>query len=153
MFAGHSLGGGVALLCTLDLLHSLGDAANPNLACVGFATPAVGNAALVEHAMAKGWDKFITNYLVPGQCTPGTCLAQAASLSKDVNECSVTQTHSLSHLLSCTKTTPCERLGCPVQPASVTVTVTPSENNNVRVVLLQHMSNPHFSGFSQGLIG
>ena len=77
MSAGHSLGGAVALLCTLDLLHSLGDEANPKLACVGFATPAVGNAALAEHAKAKGWDKFITNYLVPGVCTPVTCLAQA----------------------------------------------------------------------------
>lgn len=63
---GHSLGGAVALLCTLNLLHALGDGANPKLACVGFATPAVGNAALADHTKAKGWDSFITNYLVPG---------------------------------------------------------------------------------------
>lgn len=64
---GHSLGGAVALLCTLDLLHSLGEEANPNLACVGFATPAVGNAALADYIKQKGWHHYITNYLVPGQ--------------------------------------------------------------------------------------
>lgn len=73
--AGHSLGGAVALLCTLDLLHSLGeDAAKSKLACVGFATPAVGNASLAEHAKAKGWDRFVTNYLLPGVCASVTCL-------------------------------------------------------------------------------
>lgn len=65
--AGHSLGGAIALLCTLDLLHSLGDEPNPNVTCVGFATPAVGNAALAEYVKNKGWQKYITNYLVPGQ--------------------------------------------------------------------------------------
>ncbi len=65
--AGHSLGGAIALLCTLDLLHSLGDDPNPNVTCVGFATPAVGNAALAEYVKNKGWQNYITNYLVPGQ--------------------------------------------------------------------------------------
>lgn len=54
------------MLCTLDLLHGLGDESNPNVTCVGFATPAVGNAALAEYVKNKGWQKYITNYLVPG---------------------------------------------------------------------------------------
>ena len=70
--AGHSLGGAVALLCTLDLLQQLGSHANPAVACVGFATPAVGNMALAEHVSRQGWDKHITNYLVPGK-PAGTC--------------------------------------------------------------------------------
>ena len=65
--AGHSLGGAIALLCTLDLLHSLEDESHPSVTCVGFATPAVGNAALAEYVKEKGWQKYITNYLVPGQ--------------------------------------------------------------------------------------
>ena len=46
---------------------------------MGFATPAVGNAALADYAKAKGWDRFITNYLVPGMtacmccCCSGKC--------------------------------------------------------------------------------
>ena len=50
----------------LDLLYSLGEEATPHLSCIGFATPAVGNAALAEFVRHKGWDKLITNYLVPG---------------------------------------------------------------------------------------
>ena len=50
----------------LDLLYSIGDEAIPYLSCIGFATPAVGNAALAEFVRQKGWDKLITNYLVPG---------------------------------------------------------------------------------------
>ncbi|DBA88587.1 TPA: hypothetical protein ACH3X1_004236 [Trebouxia sp. C0004] len=65
VLTGHSLGGAIALLCTLDLLHSLGDEPNPSVTCVGFATPAVGNAALAEYVKNKGWQKYITNYLVP----------------------------------------------------------------------------------------
>ncbi|KAA6417845.1 MAG: lipase class 3 family [Trebouxia sp. A1-2] len=65
VLTGHSLGGAIALLCTLDLLHSLVDEPNLKLTCVGFATPAVGNAALAEYVKNKGWQKYITNYLVP----------------------------------------------------------------------------------------
>ena len=77
---GHSLGGAVALLCTLDLLHSLGPEAKPKLACVGFATPAVGNAALVEHAKTNGWDSYVTNYLVPGVCSACCCFISWLSI-------------------------------------------------------------------------
>lgn len=65
VLTGHSLGGAVALLCMLDLLYSLGEEATPHLSCIAFATPAVGNAALAEFVRHRGWDKLITNYLVP----------------------------------------------------------------------------------------
>lgn len=65
VLTGHSLGGAIALLCTLDLLHSLEDESHPSVTCVGFATPAVGNAALAEYVKENGWQKYITNYLVP----------------------------------------------------------------------------------------
>lgn len=46
---------------------------------MGFATPAVGNAALADYARAKGWDSFITNYLVPGVTA---CAAATLSYAK-----------------------------------------------------------------------
>lgn len=58
------------MLCMLDLLQKLGDEAVPNLSCVGFATPAVGNAALAEYVNHRGWDILFTNYLVPGVPKP-----------------------------------------------------------------------------------
>lgn len=64
--AGHSLGGAVAQLCTLDLLQAAGPGAPPNVSCVGFATPAVGNAALAAHIAACGWERRFVTYLLPG---------------------------------------------------------------------------------------
>lgn len=55
------------MLCTLDLLQQQGVLHDPAVACVGFATPAVGNMALSEHVSKQGWQKYITNYLVPGK--------------------------------------------------------------------------------------
>lgn len=57
----------MALLCSLDLLHQLQPEGSAQVACIGFATPAVGNLALADHAHSKGWDALITNYLVPGK--------------------------------------------------------------------------------------
>jgi alpha-beta hydrolase superfamily lysophospholipase len=87
--AGHSLGGAIALLCTLDLLHSLGDEPNPNVTCVGFATPAVGNAALAEYVKNKGWQKYITNYLVPGQSLIVLCAVPQHIIHNSASEYSL----------------------------------------------------------------
>lgn len=64
--AGHSLGGAVAQLCALDLLQAAGAGAPPDVSCVGFATPAVGNAALAAHIAARGWGRRFVTYLLPG---------------------------------------------------------------------------------------
>ena len=63
--AGHSLGGAVALLCTLRLLQSLqGD--TPSLHCICFGTPAIGNAALAALVAEYGWHNHILNFILPG---------------------------------------------------------------------------------------
>ena len=63
---GHSLGGAVAELCTLDLLHSfLGDSP-PDVNAIGFATPAVGNEALAKYVRRQGWQSRLRTYLLPG---------------------------------------------------------------------------------------
>ena len=73
--AGHSLGGAVAQLCALDLLQAAGAGAPPDVSCVGFATPAVGNAALAAHIAARGWDRRFVTYLLPGD----SCVAVKSS--------------------------------------------------------------------------
>eukprot|EP00891_Asterochloris_glomerata_P007897 jgi/Astpho2/7897/fgenesh1_pg.00118_%23_12_t len=65
VLTGHSLGGAVAQLCALDLLHSLPDEAPQHVACIGFAMPAVGNQALAALVHARGWERHLVNFLVP----------------------------------------------------------------------------------------
>jgi len=85
--AGHSLGGAVAQLCALDLLHgpasdqpcegpypdpaldlphAAAGARPPAVAAIGWATPAVGNAALAELVAARGWGARLVTFLLPG---------------------------------------------------------------------------------------
>lgn len=63
--AGHSLGGAVALLCTLRLLQSLAGS-TPSLQCICFGTPAIGNAALAAVVAEYGWESHILNFILPG---------------------------------------------------------------------------------------
>ena len=65
---GHSLGGAVAQLCTLRLLHLLGALPPAALRCVSFGAPAVGNAALAEHVTRQGWDSRFLSIALPGGC-------------------------------------------------------------------------------------
>lgn len=63
--AGHSLGGAVALLCTLRLLQGLAGS-TPSLQCICFGTPAIGNAALAAVVAEYGWESHILNLILPG---------------------------------------------------------------------------------------
>ena len=63
--AGHSLGGAVALLCTLRLLQGLAGS-TPSLQCICFGTPAIGNAALAAVVAEYGWESHILNFILPG---------------------------------------------------------------------------------------
>ncbi|BDA47931.1 hypothetical protein COCOBI_11-1880 [Coccomyxa sp. Obi] len=68
VLCGHSLGGAVAQICTLDLLKSLEDsseAGRVQISCIGYATPAIGNASLASLVREKGWLSFFINYLLP----------------------------------------------------------------------------------------
>ena len=67
MRAGHSLGAAVAVLSTLRLLRQLPEGADPAVACLTFACPAVGNAALFEEVNQRGWQRFFKNFLIPGK--------------------------------------------------------------------------------------
>ena len=64
--AGHSLGGAVAALCALRLLGKLPAALHSTVACVGFATPPIGNQELAEAVERMGWEDRIRNYMLPG---------------------------------------------------------------------------------------
>lgn len=57
VLCGHSLGGAVAKLCTLKLLRELPQWPAPDIKCVSFATPAVGNRSLAELVDVSGWDR------------------------------------------------------------------------------------------------
>ena len=37
------------------------------MACIGFAMPAVGNQALAALVRARGWERRLVNFLVPGE--------------------------------------------------------------------------------------
>lgn len=65
--AGHSLGGSVAEICVLDLLHDCAKGSEPDIKAIGFATPAIGNQALADLVVKHGWQKHLTSYLLPGK--------------------------------------------------------------------------------------
>ncbi|KAK9839062.1 hypothetical protein WJX74_008663 [Apatococcus lobatus] len=65
IFCGHSLGGAVAMLCTLRLLESLPSQHHLQISCYSFASPAIGNASLLNLTEAQGWSQHMTNFLLP----------------------------------------------------------------------------------------
>jgi pimeloyl-ACP methyl ester carboxylesterase len=103
VLCGHSLGGAVALLCTVKLLRAWAAArlgggyaeaaagagggrplsgrqlaaaaaaaaaapfADPRVRCITFAAPAVANEALAAEVVASGWDRYISNFVQPGE--------------------------------------------------------------------------------------
>lgn len=64
----HSLGGAVAQLCTLRLLHALWSTAPPPAAlrCIVFGAPPIGNAALADHVQREGWEPHFLSVALPG---------------------------------------------------------------------------------------
>ena len=87
--AGHSLGGAVAQICALDLLHAAPPHRPPQLQAIGFAAPAIGNQALAAFVERKGWQQRLTNYLLPGEilahCPPSQYLTPGAVHTIDVS--------------------------------------------------------------------
>ena len=77
--AGHSLGGAVALLCTLRLLQGLAGSA-PALQCICFGTPAIGNAALAAVVAEYGWERHILNFILPGMPVNASLLQHCCKL-------------------------------------------------------------------------
>lgn len=71
VLTGHSLGGAVAALCALRLLGKLPVALHSTVACVGFATPPIGNQELAEAVERMGWEDRIRNYMLPEDWVPG----------------------------------------------------------------------------------
>ncbi len=63
---GHSLGGAVAMLCTIRLLQHLPESQQDNVKCIGFATPPIGNGALAALVKQAGWDRCLQNIMLPG---------------------------------------------------------------------------------------
>lgn len=81
VICGHSLGGAVAILCTLRLLSSLhatsadqltdkGAGLSQVLRCLSFGTPALGNRALRKHVASMGWTSVITSYALSADPVP-----------------------------------------------------------------------------------
>lgn len=69
--AGHSLGGAVAQICALDLLRTLRQrgGSTEGIACIAYASPAVGNRALAAGVQDMGWGAHFINYSLPGELT------------------------------------------------------------------------------------
>ena len=60
----------MAQICTLDLLKSLEENLEIRrvpVSCIGYATPAIGNAALASLVERKGWCTSFNNYILPGK--------------------------------------------------------------------------------------
>jgi pimeloyl-ACP methyl ester carboxylesterase len=98
VICGHSLGGAVAILCTLRLL-SLLSSTSPDksgdlsrvLKCICFGTPALGNRALRKHVAAMGWTSVITCYALSADPVPRVLLRPSdwqalVSMQKDVSD-------------------------------------------------------------------
>ena len=65
------MGGAVAQLCTLRLLHALRRRlpSPAELRCVAFGAPAIGNAALAAHVRVQGWEPHFLSIALPGKPT------------------------------------------------------------------------------------
>jgi len=70
VLCGHSLGGAVATLTAISLLQKIPPEQHNAVSCVGFATPALGNAALATIVKDRQWHDRIINYLVPEDPIP-----------------------------------------------------------------------------------
>ncbi|PRW33942.1 lipase class 3 family [Chlorella sorokiniana] len=80
VLCGHSLGGAVAQLCTLRLLHALRSALTPPAAlrCIVFGAPPIGNAALAERVQREGWEPHFLRMALPEDPVPRLLLQPAS---------------------------------------------------------------------------
>ena len=69
VLSGHSLGGAVATLCAIKLLRQFPAAVKLPLRCICFAMPAIGNHELASSVQQAGWDRYLSNYLLPGEAS------------------------------------------------------------------------------------
>ena len=53
------------MLCTLRLLRQLPQRTDLPISCIAFATPSIGNAALSSLVAERGWDAYLSNFLLP----------------------------------------------------------------------------------------
>ena len=72
VFCGHSLGGAVATLATVRLLHHLQKCGKENtgITCIAFGSPAVGNPALRKFVKKQHWNAHIYNYTLKEDFVP-----------------------------------------------------------------------------------
>ena len=104
--AGHSLGGAVALLCMLRLLHSSSlPPGAAGLRCICFGTPAVGDAALAAAVADAGWQDHILFYTLAGE--GGLIVIQRMPLRGSHG-----QTCSILCRSSCMLLRPCAHTSC-----------------------------------------
>ncbi|KAH9603655.1 hypothetical protein KSS87_009231 [Heliosperma pusillum] len=76
VLCGHSLGGAVAALATLAILRVIA-ASSPvkenekfQVKCITFSQPPVGNAALRDYVIRKGWHQYFKTYCIPEDIIP-----------------------------------------------------------------------------------
>ncbi|KAK7276138.1 hypothetical protein RIF29_17271 [Crotalaria pallida] len=76
VLCGHSLGGAVAALATLAILRVIA-ASSPSkendkvsVKCITFSQPPVGNAALKDYVIRKGWQHYFKSYCIPEDLVP-----------------------------------------------------------------------------------
>ncbi|KAG0485855.1 hypothetical protein HPP92_009934 [Vanilla planifolia] len=76
VLCGHSLGGAVAALATLAILRGIASSSiskeqdKIQVKCITFSQPPVGNAALKDYVLQKGWQKYFKSYCIPEDLVP-----------------------------------------------------------------------------------
>ncbi|KAK9909436.1 hypothetical protein WJX75_002253 [Coccomyxa subellipsoidea] len=94
VLCGHSLGGAVAQLCALRLLHDLPPylVEQGRVKCISFAAPPVGNSALANTVSYKGWSGLFYNLALPEDVVPRLLAMQnSVSLPAAAAEAMLTQ--------------------------------------------------------------
>ncbi|XP_057964023.1 uncharacterized protein LOC131155113 [Malania oleifera] len=76
VLCGHSLGGAVAVLATLAILRVVAASSSSkehekvHVKCITFSQPPVGNAALRDYVIGKGWQHYFKTYCIPEDLVP-----------------------------------------------------------------------------------
>ena len=71
-FTGHSLGGAVAMICTiLSLQHCEGKVNMPAIDCITFGAPCIGNDDFQNYVREQGWTNLKVNFINQDDCVPG----------------------------------------------------------------------------------
>ena len=80
------------------------------MACIGFAMPAVGNQALAALVRARGWERRLVNFLVPGEGVDQLPAKRTSHWYTGGKECGA---HRLSILLGLSARYPADLLAAP----------------------------------------